>query len=160
MEAQGRTDFKVRVPGAGNAKEDRLSPAIFPWQYPHCPNRPPRCARAALPVSSMGDNRNNLYRQHPSFAAQRCGVFITAHGCARKNQTLSMLFSETYPHVHSRASAGGGFAYNFSPQQGVDCLWTQRRGERRGVGEKMESVKGWHRCLKLSVLSPIIRGQL
>ena len=57
-------------------------------------------------------------------------------------------------------SAGGGLANNFTPQQGVDCLWTQRRGERRGVGGGMESVKGWRRCLKFSVLSPIIKGQL
>ena len=32
-------------------------------------------------------------------------VFISCHGC--------FLFNETYPHLHSRASAGGGLADNF-----------------------------------------------
>ena len=118
-----------------------------------------------MPISSIGDNRNNLQRQHPSFAAQQRSVFITAHGCARKKQTLFLSCSScfqklTLVYIPAR-SAAGGLAYNFTPQQWVDCLWTQRRGERRGGGgEKMESVKGWRRCLKLSVLSPIIRGQL
>ena len=47
----------------------------------------------------------------------------------------------TFIYIPAR-SAGGGLAYNFTPQQGVDCLWTQRRGERRGEGEDNGKCKG------------------
>ena len=66
--------------------------------------------------------------------------------CPRKSDSFLPYLAYNLDNVHvtliyiPARSAGGGLAYNFTPQQWVDCLWTQRRGERRGVGEEKWKV--------------------